>query len=212
MKIIKINKSIKAFLIGLTSAFCLGGYGVAAANMCVGGGNGSLFDQTFSPYYGNYGGVTLNKILTLLNDVDEIKGAAFDPQKGEIVFVGDGVIPVEEQIDMDDLVAAIKSIYVKQQNPGITFHTPDIAKAYQTGRWDVTYFGAIQGTPFGKILFEADYVLKQLTLGIDRNGAKLSDTHAELAGLGYESYAERLFKNNLTLNGLSVEGGIRQNT
>ncbi len=84
------------------------------------------------------------------------------------------MIPLDERIDMDDLVTAIKSVSIIQGNPGAIFHTPDIAKAYQTVRWDVSYFGAPQATPFGKIFFEADYVLKQITLGIDPNGAKLS--------------------------------------
>lgn len=52
------------------------------------------------------------------------------------------MIPLEERIDMDDLVTAIKSVYIIEGNPGVTFHTLDIAKAYQTGRWDVSYFGA----------------------------------------------------------------------
>ncbi len=37
-----------------------------------------------------------------------------------MVFIGDGVIPINEQIDLDDLVVAIKSVYVKNDNPGLT--------------------------------------------------------------------------------------------
>ncbi len=201
----KNHQPITAYWIGLISLACLTWHGAAAANMCSGGAGAGLFDEAFSSYAGNYGGVTLNKTLSLLNDVNEIKGAAFDPKKGEIVFIGDGVIPLAERIDMDDLVTAIKSVYIVQGNPGVTFHTPDIAKAFQTGRWDVSYFGATQGTQFGKILFEADYVLKQLSLGIDASGARLVNTHAGLNALGYKSYAQRLFENNITLNGLSIE-------
>ena len=188
----KNNQPITAYWIGLISFLCLAWHGAAAANMCAGGAGAGLFDAAFSPYAGNYGGVTLNKTLSLLNDVDEIKGAAYDPKKGEIVFIGDGVIPLAERIDMDDLVTAIKSVYIVQGNPGVTFHTPDIAKAFQTGRWDVSYFGATQGTQFGKILFEADYVLKQLSLGIDASGARLKDTYAELNWMRCKRTAQRV--------------------
>jgi hypothetical protein len=61
--------------------------------------------------YSDYGGVSLNKTLTLLNDVDNIVGAAYDPAKGEIVLVGEGEIPVNLQIDMDDLVVAARTVY-----------------------------------------------------------------------------------------------------
>jgi hypothetical protein len=94
-----------------------------------------------------------------------IPQAAYDPVKGEIVFTGEGEIPFNEQIDMDDLVVAIRSIYEMKDNPGVTFATKD--EGLTNGVLDVTYFGAGKGTQFGQILFEADYLLRQLTLGIN---------------------------------------------
>lgn len=98
------------------------------------------------------GGVTLNKTLTLLNDLEDLQAAVYDPFKGEMVFIGQGRVPVDERIDMDDLVAAVKSVYVSQQDPGVTFYTANEQEAYRTGYWDVSYLGSTRNTQFGQIM------------------------------------------------------------
>jgi hypothetical protein len=62
--------------------------GASAADMC--GGDANFYSNTFGLintmndfYIPNLGGVTLNKTLTLLNDVDKIRGATYDPVRGE---------------------------------------------------------------------------------------------------------------------------------
>lgn len=174
---------------------------------------GLINDADFSNWMHAFGGVTLNKTLTLLNDYENIRGATFDPTRGEVIFVGEEYgsgVPVEEKIDMDDLVVAMQSVFAMQQDPGITFYTQDRSSAFQTGLWDVTYFGATKDRKFGQILFDADYLLKQLSLGIDPSGNRLDITYSQLSGLNYKSFAERLFKDNLRVrdnddNALAVE-------
>ena len=155
------------------------------------------------PYnYQRLGGVTLNKTLDILNGVDDIKGAAYDPRKGEIVFTGEGEIPLQEQIDMDDLVVAVRSIYGMREDPGLTFYT---GLESSNGIMGVRYFGATRDTGFGQILFEADYLLKQLTLGIDPSGQPLTELHPEMVSLGFESYADKLIDSQISLGDVSVE-------
>lgn len=48
------------------------------------------------------GGIALDKTLTLLNEVDNLRGAAYDPTPGEFVFVGEGMTPVNETVKRDD--------------------------------------------------------------------------------------------------------------
>ena len=140
----------------------------------------AMAPHTFS-FLNNIGGVTLNKTLEVLNSVDEIHGAAYDPAKGEIVFAGQGEIPLAERIDLDDLAVAIRSVYGMNADPGITFYSTSESMA--GGALDVTYFGATRNTEFGRILFEADFLLKQLTLGINPSGQKLTALQPELATL-----------------------------
>jgi len=139
--------------------------GVNAQLSCLAGAEPDpIFDLSFDFLSGNsnnVGGVSLNKTLTLLNELDDIRGAVYDPVKGEIVLIGQGLVGVNEQIDLDDLVVAVQSVY-NNQDPGITFYTPNQAEAFRTGQWDVNYFGAARGTQFGQILFDADLVLRNL--------------------------------------------------
>lgn len=158
----------------------------------------SLVSQT-----NHYGGVNLNKTLTLLNSVDEIVGAAYDPEKGEIVFVGEGDIPPIEQIDLDDLVVAVRSVFGALEDPGITFYST--RQTMEHGLLDVTYMGATRDTQFGRILFDADYILKQLTLGIKPTGQPLTTAHPGLVGLGYESFADKLINSAQFLGDYAVE-------
>jgi hypothetical protein len=220
----KLNTLARALRVAAISAGMVWSAGAGAADMCSASST-DVYDPsywglvsseptaTFVPSYkkfpDNFSGVTLNKTLTLLNEVDTIRGAAFDPVKGEVVFIGDGVVPVNEQIDMDDLVVALYSVFVLNQDPGVTFYSADTAKAYATGLWDVTYVGAVRNRQFGQILFEADYLLKQMSLGIAPDGTLLKTKYPALPS-DYKGFAERMFKDNLTLqdnsgNTLSVE-------
>lgn len=159
------------------------------------------FDSKFPPPH--LAGVTLNKTLDILNGVDEIHGAAYDPRKGEIVFIGQGEIPLNERIDMDDLVVAVRSVFGMNQDPGITFYSKP--QVMQQGRLDVHYFGATKNTEFGQILFEADYLLKQLTLGITPTGQQLTAARPGMAALGYESFADRMIDEEMSLGDYAVE-------
>lgn len=152
---------------------------------------GGLLYSTSATSPNGQGGVSLNKTLEILNGVDNITGAAYDPQKGEIVFIGDGEIPLQERIEIDDLYVAVRSIYGLNESPGISF---DPNEEIETdGLWDVRYEGATRDTAFGQILFETDYILKQLTLGIDPSGRQLTQIYPEMvAVLGYESFWSRL--------------------
>ena len=177
----RLNGLVRGIQMATFSAALVWSAGASAADMCGGDANFSYSNtyglvDTFGCTPFHYSGVTLNKTLTLLNDVDKIRGATYDPVRGEVVFVGEGTIPVDEQIDMDDLVVALQSVFLMQQDPGITFYTADTARAYQTGLWDVTYSGNVRNRQFGQTLFDADYLLKQLSLGIDPTGLLAADT------------------------------------
>jgi len=132
--------SAKGLILGMTVSLMMGS-APSFANFCS-ADSALLTDASSTP--DSWGGVTLNKTLTLLNGVDKVEGAAYDPNKGEIVFVGDGIIPLDEQIDMDDLVVALRTIYNvnaagETEDPGITFRTA--ADWLTSGKDDVVYFG-----------------------------------------------------------------------
>ncbi|MEK6749869.1 MAG: hypothetical protein AABY83_11790 [Pseudomonadota bacterium] len=135
---------------------------LAQANMCYGptqsfsqGMNNSAvnasIDQAMN-YIDTYlsdplQGVILDKALTVLNSMPDLQGAVFNPKKGEMVFIGaNGTVPIDERIEIDDLIAVVRAIYVKHESPGVTFYTKDMNKAFATGQWDVSYFAGTQNT------------------------------------------------------------------
>lgn len=192
-----INNKLKSMMIALAVGALTFSSGAAANSFCPAplSSSGLFSADDFSAAIDSWGGVTLNETLTLLNHVENIRGATYDPVLGEVIFVGEGV--VDEPIDKDDLVVAMQSVFAMHQDPGVTFYTADRSRAFQTGLWDVTYFGAVKNRSFGRILFDADYVLKQLTLGIDPSGTPLRDKFPQLVQLNYQSFAERLLQESL---------------
>lgn len=204
---LRLSLTSGAKRLGALLVFCGCSGAALAVGMCPGDGQALFTDPKWG--FPHVGGVLLDKSLTLLNEIDNIEAAAYDSATGEIVLVGQGTVPIDERIELDDLVVAVKSIYGLGTVPGITFYTDEPRSAiYQRGEWGVTYLGATQDTAFGQILYDADFLLKQLGLGIDPAGRRLLDQAtiaAQLAALNYKSFAQRLFEAGLTNTGYSTE-------
>ncbi len=85
---IKLHPFVRAVRVATLSATLVWSVGASAADMC--GGDANFFSNNFGRidttngfYVPNFAGVTLNKTLTLLNDVDQVRGASDDPVRGE---------------------------------------------------------------------------------------------------------------------------------
>jgi len=173
------------------------------------------------------GGVDLNKTLTLVNDIDDLKGAVYDPHRGEVVLIGQGeVTSIQEQIDMHDFIVAVRTVYSvdaegKQIDPGISFGEINLGQSTIDGKMVAEYRGATRDTNFGQVLFDADYILKKLGQGVDENGNMLTGyavpesvksekcqtvINPTLATcLGYMGSAERFITNNISFAGYSYQ-------
>ncbi len=225
------------------------------AAMC--SGNGLLTEQRFEPpapwpMFGSSGsgvaaigltgvndlidgGIDLNKTLTLLNEIDDISGAAYDADRGEIILIGQGGGAVAEPIDLHDLVVAVRTVYSVdedgyQVDPGISFEEVNFTQpsSFIDGKMKVRYNGATQDTQFGQILFDADYILKTLGQGVDQYGVRLTEynvptavvdvhcpgiTSATLNScLGYMGSAERFITNGVSLSDIALKFWIEPKT
>ncbi len=151
---------------------------------------------------GDVGGVSLNKAAKLLGHISEVNGAIYDDATGQLIIIGRKDISLPE-MDFDDLAVAVRSIYglgrKAPQNPGVSLdwdpkHPVDFKKITEKGKKPhpmlARYEGLTKRTRFGWIMFEADRVLKCLSLGKDNITGKKIDIHIS----GYKNLPERYLK------------------
>ncbi|MFH0736793.1 MAG: RHS repeat-associated core domain-containing protein [bacterium] len=123
----------------------------------------------------NVGGILLNQAATLVTDLEEIIGAYWDNNIGQLVLLGkkngkqlNVNFPV---MDLDHLMVALRAVYT-DESLGVSI---DPADSYLKNgnippsgtNMNVRYLGNTKETQFGAILFEADRILKCLSLGVD---------------------------------------------
>lgn len=133
---------------------------------------------------GDVGGVSLNKTAKLLGHISEVEGATYDANTGQLIMVGKKNVALPE-MDFDDLAVAVRSIYglggKKPATPGVSLdfdpaHLPDMQKIANEGKkphpFIVRFEGQTKDTRFGEIMYEADRLLKCISLGKDNNSGK----------------------------------------
>lgn len=121
-----------------------------------------------------FSATTLAAQFAVLN---EINGAVFDEQTGQLIFVG-RQNPDLPPLQPDDFVMALRLIY-SGEAPAVSIDpTPDDLQKMQ-----VVYFGGIENTHFGWVLFESDRLLKIYSMG--RNN--LDNAEVVSAVDGYQS-------------------------
>lgn len=115
----------------------------------------------------NVGGVYLNKAAELMGDLGDIEGVTFDPVSNRLLLVGNNTDKAAlPPMRLDDLAAAFRSVFGNYETePGVTID-PD-PRNPKADQMPVRFFGGMENTHFGMILFEADRQMKSLSLGRD---------------------------------------------
>ncbi len=120
------------------------------------------------------GGVALDMAAKFLADMTDVTGAYYDPTLDRIVFVGKKNTTAP-QFDKDDMAVAIKAVIFRNEIPAVSIDKiPDTPPDHPYRK--VTYYGGIEDTKFGKILFDADYKLKQYSHGRDENNNPIASS------------------------------------
>ncbi len=134
------------------------------------------------------GGVLLNRSAEFVADLSEITGVTVDPATGQIVLVGNdhagGTIP---ELRIDDFVTAIRAVYGSIEPPGVTIDPQPGSEADASIPQLVHFFGGVEDTDLGWVLFEADRVMK--TLAAERDN--VSGEPVTSAVPGYQSVLRR---------------------
>lgn len=155
------------------------------------GGGGTSSAKILSRPSARVGGVALDQAAAFLANMDDISGAYYDANLDRIVFVGKTNTTLPE-FDKDDLAVAIKAVIFNKTVPAVSmeFRQPD------DGKLDVLYYGGIENTKFGKVLYDADYKLKLYIHGYDDNNNRISSSVP-----GYKPVMERFLDKTTTANG-----------
>ncbi len=106
------------------------------------------------------GGILLNKAAEFLGDLRDIMGAVFDARTQQVVLIGKRNLPLPS-MDKDLFAVAMRAAYDGKPIAVSIDPTasPEVMK--------VRYFGQTENTRLGWVMFEADRILKNLTLGRD---------------------------------------------
>ena len=140
----------------------------------------------------NVGGVLFDQSAEVLTDLEEITGAYWDEEMGQLVLVGKKNGKTEElflpRMDKDHLAVAMRAVFTND-NIGVSIDPPP---GYEESgefppdkaKMPVRYLGNTQGTLFGAIMFEADRLLKNLSMGKDNETEK--EVTSQVAGFRNE--------------------------
>jgi RHS repeat-associated protein len=121
------------------------------------------------------GGVLFAEAAEVLTDIEELSGAYWDDRLGHLVLVGKGNGKKEERYlpiaDKDHLAVAMRAVFTGD-NLGVSIDPPagylESSKFPPDGtRMLVRYLGCTENTLFGAIMFKADKLLKNLSMGVD---------------------------------------------
>lgn len=118
-------------------------------------------------YPPNVGGVYLDKAAEVLGELSSIEAATFDPVSNRLLLIGaDGNERALLGLRLDHIAAAFRSVYGDYlTEPGVSIDPkPDNPLADEM---NVKFFGGMENTHFGYFLFEADRMMKSLSLGED---------------------------------------------
>lgn len=121
------------------------------------------------------GGVLFDQAAEVLTELEEITGAYWDENLGQLVLVGRKNDKVEEQylpaMDKHHLAVAMRAVF-SADNLGVSIDPP--SSYLESGQTPpdgtpmlVRYLGNTKDTLFGAIMFEADRLLKNLSMGRD---------------------------------------------
>ena len=142
------------------------------------------------------GGVYLDQTAKILGDLGNITGAMFDHASGRLVLIGDRqhtLPPMKPEY----LAAAIRAVYTPSpEAPGMTI---DPNPGDPRGPvMMVRFFGGTEYTSLGGVMFEADRVMKAMSVGRDN----LTRAQFSSGVPGYQSVTARQLETNGGANGL----------
>lgn len=150
-----------------------------------GGGGGGMLATP------NVGGVYLSKAAEVMGNLSGIEAVTFDPVTSRLILIGeDNAQKSLPPIRIDDLAAAFRTVFGDYEHePGVTID-PDPENP-MADQMIVRFFGGMENTHFGHVLFETDRFMKSLSLGKDNISRQPVKTNVN----GYYNMLQLAFSN-----------------
>jgi len=160
-----------------------------------GGGGGGLSNpfgpggNLFSPFKSEApGGIDLSVTALLAGGLGKITGAVYDPKTQRVVLVGEDDMSLPA-LRLDDLAVALNCVF-SGQDPMFSLDPADPANP--KGPWlKCVYIGPIEDTTFGEAMFQADWLLKAYSFGVDEDGHELASSVPGFMSIFDLSFAHR---------------------
>ena len=105
---------------------------------------------------------TVNPEVYNLGGINKIHGLVYDQKNQDTILIGK-YDPQRQPITLDDLVVAIRALFMHGEWPYVSIDPTDNTKS--TGLLNVEFMGGIGGTQFGADLLDTDHRLKRMVLG-----------------------------------------------
>ncbi len=128
--------------------------------------------------------------LFYLGGITKPWAVVLDTQTGDWILVGERD-PKAAVLTLDDWVVALRTRFIHvQQDPGVTIDPIPSTACLQAGRQGacadatqqaVRFFGGIEDTHFGQVCFAADWLLKRISLGLEKGPGQPLRTAYDLA-------------------------------
>jgi len=100
-------------------------------------------------------------VATVIGELDTLDGAYLDANTGELILIGQPCDGDCSGLRLDDLLVAFQSVYADDP-PGVS-----IDPGESTDQMAVRYIGPTSDTHFGQVMFEADRLMKTMSMGKD---------------------------------------------
>ncbi len=108
-------------------------------------------------------GLIKQPAVNYLRQITRVTAANFDPVSRQLVLAGEND-PTLPPVNIDDFVVVLRSIYQTREDPAVSIGTEASGiEGYKLVRYD----GGTARSSFGMTMFQADYVLKTLSIGLD---------------------------------------------
>jgi len=112
-----------------------------------------------------------------LGGINAIHGLIYDRQTQDLILVGK-YDPERQPLTLDDFAVALRARFIHGKWPLVSIDPTEETK--RTGMQTVRFEGGIEDTQFGADLFDADYRLKQIGMGLRPAGVAAVRTYWDL--------------------------------